>query len=93
MILQWKRRLLLGLGLSVLLGVIATAPPAASATGTLDQQFVPGPPASNANRNRSRARCGAASTATTCAALKVRGVRVATLSLTGRVAIGRPLET
>src|SRR3712207_3939855 len=32
--------------LLALLGVIAAAPSTASATGTLDQQFVPGPPAS-----------------------------------------------
>jgi hypothetical protein len=30
------------------LGVIAAAPSTASATGTLDQQFIPGPPATNA---------------------------------------------
>ena len=45
MVLQRKRSLLLGLGramtLLALLGVIAAAPPTASATGMLDQQFAP----------------------------------------------------
>ena len=49
--------------------------------------------ASNANRNRSRARVGDANTVTNCSALNVRGVRFATRSFTGRVAIGRPPDT